>query len=226
MSGMCRFIIASALCSICRSEDFRVRFDVETEGGEQGFFVIKVTESWAPIGAARFKELVEAQFYDNTRFFRVLPGFIVQFGISGDPEVTKNWQYEFIKDDPVTVSNKQGYITFAKMGLPDSRTTQLFINYVNNSGLDSRSFAPFGEVEGDGMDVVRKIHDCGEKPDQKMIQNEGNVYLDKEFPQLSKITMARVLGVNASVDVDRVAEKSTAASITLLLFLAAEHLLA
>jgi len=127
---------------------------------------LKVHGDWAPIGAARFKELVEAEFYHDTRFFRVIPSFMVQFGLSGDPAKNAHWRAKTIKDEPVKMSNKPGYITFAKTGAPNSRTTQLFINYVDNARLDGMGFAPFGEVEGDGMAVVKRIFDCGERPNQ------------------------------------------------------------
>merc|ERR1712039_500829 len=120
-------------------------------------------------------------------------GFMVQFGLSGDPAVSAEWRSKTIKDEPVKKSNKPGYITFAKTGAPNSRTTQLFINYVDNSRLDGMGFAPFGEVEGDGMAVVKKIYNCGEKPNQGQIQAKGNAYLDKSFPELSKIITARVI---------------------------------
>merc|ERR1712167_558145 len=110
--------------------------------------------------------------------FRVIPTFMVQFGISGDPTIS------------VKRSNKPGTVTFAKTGAPNSRTTQIFINYVDNARLDGMGFAPFGEIEGDGMTVAKKIHNCGEKPNQGRIQSEGNKYLDKEFPKLSKVIKA------------------------------------
>ena len=154
---------------------------------------MEVNEEWAPIGAARFKELVEKEFYDDVRFFRVIPGFMAQFGLSGTPSESALWRNKPIKDEPVVESNQKGYITFAKTGAPDSRTTQLFINYVDNARLDGMGFAPFGEVVGKGMDVVRKIYNCGEKPNQGQIQSAGNSYLDKSFPDLSKIVTARVV---------------------------------
>merc|ERR1712183_613655 len=132
-------------------------------------------------------------FYDDTRFFRVLPTFMVQFGINGDPKVSSEWRSKTIKDEKVKESNKPGYVTFAKTGAPNSRTTQLFINYVDNARLDGMGFAPFGEVEGNGMEVVKKIYNCGEKPNQGEIQSKGNKYLDKKFPELSKIVKASVL---------------------------------
>mmetsp|Transcript_9340 Transcript_9340/g.18886 ORF Transcript_9340/g.18886 Transcript_9340/m.18886 type:complete len:200 (+) Transcript_9340:2-601(+) len=176
--------------------DFRVKFEVEVVSGTKEF-TVRVHEDWAPIGAARFKELVEAKFYDDTRFFRVLPNFMVQFGLSGDPAVSSKWRAKTISDEPVKVSNKPGYITFAKTGAPNSRTTQLFINYVDNGRLDGMGFAPFGEVEGDGMSVVKEIYNCGEKPNQGSVQSQGNSYLDKTFPELSKIKSATLLPAGA-----------------------------
>ena len=149
----------------CSRADFTVQFDVITTDGP-GSFQVLVHEDWAPIGANRFRDLVEEKFYDDTRFFRVIPSFMVQFGLSGDPAKSAEWRSLTINDEPVKESNKPGYITFAKTGAPNSRTTQLFINYVDNARLDGMGFAPFGEVVGKGMDVVRKIYNCGEKPNQ------------------------------------------------------------
>mmetsp|Transcript_98052 Transcript_98052/g.282844 ORF Transcript_98052/g.282844 Transcript_98052/m.282844 type:complete len:244 (-) Transcript_98052:71-802(-) len=192
-SKLCAGLLLTRL--FCVGAIFRVQFDVVTTKGP-GSFVIKVDEAWAPNGAARFKELVEAKFYDDTRFYRVIPTFMVQFGINGNPEVSSSWRSKTIKDDPVKKSNVPGYVTFAKTGEPDSRTTQLFINYNDNSRLDGMGFAPFGEVEGNGMEVVRQIYNCGEAPNQGKIQMEGNSYLDND-PQfggkLSKIVSARIL---------------------------------
>merc|ERR1712113_748560 len=170
--------------------DFRVKFDVQTTEGP-GSFVVKVHEDWAPIGAARFRELVESKFYDDVRFFRVIPSFMVQFGLSGDPKLNTEWRAKPINDEPVKQSNKPGYVTFAKTGAPNSRTTQIFINYVDNARLDGMGFAPFGEVEGDGMKVVKKVYNCGESPNQGEIQSKGNAYLDSKFPDLSKVKTAR-----------------------------------
>merc|ERR1719182_710718 len=126
---------------------------------------------------------------------------MVQFGLNDNPDVSSTWRSKTIKDEPVKVSNKPGYITFAKTGAPNSRTTQLFINYVDNGRLDGMGFAPFGEVEGgadgEGMAVVKQIFNCGEKPNQGKIQEEGNKYLDKSFPKLSHIITARVIDTPA-----------------------------
>src|SRR6202165_968178 len=126
---------------------YKVKFDTS-----KGTFVVQVTRAWAPQGADRFYNLVKNGFYDNVRFFRVISGFMVQFGINGTPAVMAAWRNAQIPDDPVTQSNKRGMITFATSG-PNSRTTQVFINFADNSRLDSTGFAPFGQVVS-GMNVV------------------------------------------------------------------------
>ncbi len=158
----------------------------------KGDVVIQVTREWAPQGADRFYNLVRAGFYSDAAFFRVLPGFMAQFGINAHPEVAEVWRDARIPDDPVTRSNTRGMISFATSG-PNSRTTQLFINFGDNSRLDSLGFAPFGEVT-QGMDVVDQIFSgYGETPQQPLIQREGNAYLNREFPMLDKIMSASVL---------------------------------
>merc|ERR1719162_2482025 len=193
ISRIASLILCAALAVPVAGEDFRVKFDVKTEAGA-GSFIIKVTEAWAPIGAAHFKKLVEKSHFDDTRFFRVIPSFMVQFGISGDPKVSDVASKDTINDEKVIESNKPGFITFAKTGAPNSRSTQLFINYSDNARLDGMGFAPFGQVEGTGMDVVKQIHNCGESPAQGQIQSQGNAYLDKSFPKLSKIISAKIIG--------------------------------
>lgn len=193
MARACAAAVCLAAAAAPAAASFRVQFNVSTEDGD-GSFTVRVEEDWAPIGAERFRELIEAEFYDDTRFFRVIPTFMVQFGLNGDPAQNEKWQG--INDeskDTKTESNKPGYVTFAKTGAPNSRTTQIFINYVDNARLDSMGFAPFGMVEGDGMDVVKKIYNCGEKPDQGSIKSQGSAYLSKEFPNLSYVKTARML---------------------------------
>lgn len=158
----------------------------------KGDIVIEVHPDWAPQGAKRFRTLVESDFYDGCRFFRVLPGFMAQFGINGDPEVQKLWRDNNIPDDPRKKSNTRGMVTFAKSSLPNSRSTQVFINYGDNSRLDSDGFAPFGKVI-EGMDVADRINSKhGEKPSQAKIQSEGNAYLNREFPDLDYIETATI----------------------------------
>src|SRR5271155_4841807 len=133
----------------------------------QGDFIVQVTRAWAPIGADRFYNLVRGKFFDGAPFFRVIPGFMAQFGISPDPKVSAAWNNQNLKDEPVKESNKRGFVTFAKTSMPDTRTTQLFINYGDNAAsLDPQGFAPFGEVT-EGMDVVDKFYSgYGGNPDQ------------------------------------------------------------
>jgi cyclophilin family peptidyl-prolyl cis-trans isomerase len=155
-----------------------------------GTVVLETRPSWAPIGAEHFEELVSKLFYDECRFFRVLPNFIVQFGISGSPEVQSQWRKTVLKDDPVLHSNARGTITYAMSG-KDTRTTQLFINKKDNEYLDKEGFAPFGLVL-EGMEYIDQINDeYKEKPGQGKIQNQGNEYLEKEFPNLSYIASIR-----------------------------------
>ena len=131
-------------------------------------------------------------YYDNTRFFRVVPNFMVQFGLSGDPALNSAWRTARIGIDPVKQSNRRGYITFAMAGSPDTRTTQVFINFKDNSFLDGMGFAPFGRITT-GMDIVDKIHSgYGEKPSQGQIQVEGNAYLQKDFPRLDFVKTATI----------------------------------
>lgn len=168
-------------------EKFRVKCDTSC-----GAFVIDVQRKWSPTGVDRFHALVKAGYYDECRFFRVVPDFVVQFGMNGDPKLQKKWDVK-IKDDPVVVSNKKGFVTFAKSSLPDSRTTQLFINCRDNAFLDNMKFAPFGVVS-EGMDVVLKINsEYGQRPQQSRIQAEGNAYLKQDFPKLDYIKKATIL---------------------------------
>lgn len=163
-------------------ETFHLKFECSN-----GNFVIECHKSWAPIGAERFYTLSKEGFYNECRFFRVVPGFVVQWGIAGDPAVMSIWRNANLKDDPVKESNAAGYITFAKTNAPNSRSTQVFINFGNNARLDSMGFAPFGKVV-EGFEVVKAINpEYGERPDQGRIQNEGNAYLNAEFPRMDYI---------------------------------------
>ena len=168
----------------------------ETSGGD---FTVEVHREWSPNGADRFHKLVESGFYDECRFFRVVPGFMVQWGINGDPEIQQNWVNAKIEDDRVTKSNKRGLMTFATSG-KNSRTSQVFINYGDNARLDGLGFSPFGQII-EGMDVVDAINSqYGEQPDQGLIQAKGNEYLNKSFPKLTHIKKATVVKDEAEVD--------------------------
>jgi peptidyl-prolyl cis-trans isomerase A (cyclophilin A) len=168
-------------------DSYKVRFDTT-----KGAFTVEVTRSLAPNGADRFYNLVKAGYFKDIAFFRVVPGFMVQFGIHGDPKLSAAWREANIQDDPVKSSNTRGTITFATAG-PNTRTTQLFINYGNNTFLDGQGFSPFGKVT-EGMDVVDKINsESGEHPNQGAIQMQGNAYLKKEFPNLDYIKSATIV---------------------------------
>jgi peptidyl-prolyl cis-trans isomerase A (cyclophilin A) len=171
---------------------FKAKFDTS-----KGVFVIEVNRDWAPNGADRFYNLVKNGFYDNVRFFRVISGFMVQFGINGDPKVSAPWREARISDDPVKQSNKRGHITFAMAG-PNTRTSQVFINFADNANLDNSGFSPFGRVIS-GMDVVDKLNaeygegaPRGRGPDQGRVQTEGNAYLQRDFGRLDFVKKATI----------------------------------
>ena len=167
-------------------------FKADFELGNGKHFVVEVHRAWAPNGADRFYNMVKSGFFDDTRFFRVVPDFMVQFGIHGDPAVSAPWRAARIPDDPVKESNKRGYVTFATAG-PNTRTTQVFINFKDNSFLDGQGFSPFGRITT-GMDVVDKIYSVDrEKPDQGQIQAQGNAYLEKSFPKLDYVKKATIV---------------------------------
>lgn len=174
-------------------ETFKALFDTT-----KGKFTVEVTRSHAPNGADRFYNLVRSGYFTDVAFFRVIPGFMCQFGIHGDPKVSAAWREARITDDPVKSGNARGAITFATAG-PNTRTSQLFINFANNNGLDSQGFASFGKVV-EGMDVVDKINSeygegapRGRGPSQGRIQAEGNAYLKKDFPNLDYIKSAAIV---------------------------------
>ena len=165
-------------------------YAVEMETSE-GTIVIDVHRDWAPNGADRFYNLVRAGFFTDVAFFRVLDGFMAQAGIHGRPDVARAWQNANIPDDPVVQHNTRGFVTFATAG-PNTRTTQFFINFADNSRLDGQGFSPFGRVRD--MAAVDRIEDrYGEQPSQQRIQTEGNAYLEQEFEGLTYIERARIL---------------------------------
>lgn len=171
---------------------YNVKFDTSA-----GAFTVAVTRAWAPRAADRFYNLVKNGYYNDARFFRVVSNFMVQFGINGDPALNAVWQQARIQDDPVKESNLRGFITFATAG-PNTRTTQVFINFNDNAGLDRQGFAPFGKVSS-GMDVVDKLYSgygegapSGSGPRQDLAQSQGNAYLTKSFPKLDYIKTATI----------------------------------
>jgi peptidyl-prolyl cis-trans isomerase A (cyclophilin A) len=171
---------------------YKVKFETN-----KGNFVIEVHRDWAPKGADRFYDLVKSGFYNDVRFFRVISGFMAQFGISGNPQAMTEWRDKPIQDDPVKQSNKRGMLTFAMAG-PNTRTTQVFINYADNSRLDDMGFSPVGQVVS-GMDVVDKLYSGygegaprGSGPSQGLLQQQGNAYLKKDFPKLDYIKKATI----------------------------------
>lgn len=167
-------------------DSFRVVFETS-----KGRFVVAVYRAWAPLGADRIRQLVETKFYDENRFFRAVPGFVVQFGLNGDPKVNELWDTLKIADDSVRESNLRGTVSFATEG-PNTRSHQIFINLVDNARLDRLGFAPFGRVV-EGMDVVDSLYTgYGESPDQYYIQTIGDSYLTRMFPKLDYVKTARI----------------------------------
>ncbi len=174
--------------SAAAPDSFRVAFVTS-----RGPFTVEVTRALAPRGADRFYQLVTTGYFTDVRFFRVVPGFVAQFGMSGDPKLNDRWQKDTILDDSVRTTNARGTIVFATSG-PNTRANQFFINLVDNGRLDARGFAPFGRVV-EGMAVVDSIYaGYGEAPDQTRIGAEGNAYLTTAFPKLDYIKSATIVG--------------------------------
>jgi len=174
--------------------EFRVKFETTA-----GSFVVHVYRDWAPKGADRFYNLVKIGYFQDIAFYRVIDGFVAQFGIHGDSKINKKWIRNFIDDDPVKESNVPGRISFA-MGGPDTRSTQFFINMIDNKKLDGMGFAPFGEVEGDGLEVLKKLYSgygegppYGRGPNQAIGIAKGNAYFKQSFPKLDYIKSATLL---------------------------------
>jgi peptidyl-prolyl cis-trans isomerase A (cyclophilin A) len=171
---------------------FKVNLDTS-----KGPVVIEVHKDWAPLGAERFYQLVKSGYYDGARFFRVLPGFMAQFGIAADPQTTAKWKEANLQDDPVKQSNTRGMVTFATAG-PNTRTTQMFINTGDNARLDGQGFAPIGKVIS-GQEAVESLFSgygegapSGRGPAQQLIEIQGNAYLEKDFPELDFIKKASI----------------------------------
>ncbi len=173
-------------------ETYTVKFETT-----KGDMLIDVTRAWAPNGADRFYNLVKVGFYDDVAVFRVIGGFMAQLGISNDPKVNTVWRTAKIQDDPVKESNKPGYLTFAMAG-PNTRTTQIFFNFVDNSRLDSMGFAPFGKLRD--LDTLNKLYagygegaPRGRGPHQGLLQSKGGPYLKDKFPMLDYVTKATIV---------------------------------
>jgi len=189
--GFDRALLRASVLKDKAPDTFQVRFATT-----RGDFTVTVHRDWAPMGADRFYNLVKHHFYDNGSFFRVVPGFVVQFGLSAYPPVNAAWRKANLQDDPVTQSNRKGYLTFATAG-PNTRTTQVFISLKDNARLDGMGFAPFGVVDGAGMKVVEMLYDqYGDEagPDQGQIEAQGKPYLDKGWPKLDSIKTATLVG--------------------------------
>ncbi len=194
--GYDRALLRPALLKDKAPETFHIKF-VTTRGD----FTVTVNRAWAPIGADRFYNLVKHHFYDNASFFRVVPGFVVQFGINAYPPVSAAWDNANIQDEPVIQSNKRGYLTYAKTSMPNTRSTQIFINLKDNAGLDRQGFSPFGVVDGQGMKVVDMFYDQYSEssgPEQDQISKLGKAYLDKGWPKLDSIKSATLVGPSAT----------------------------
>lgn len=198
-AGFDRTLLRPAMLAEKAPDTYQVKFSTT-----RGDFIVTVTRAWAPLGADRFYNLVKHHFYENASFFRVIPNFMAQFGISAYPPVSSAWEKATIKDDPVTQSNKRGYVTFATGG-PNTRTTQVFINFKDNSRLDRDGFAPFGKVDDQGMKVVDMLYDVygegapdGNGPEQGKINVLGKPYLDKSFPKLDSIKTATLVGAGGA----------------------------
>jgi peptidyl-prolyl cis-trans isomerase A (cyclophilin A) len=187
-------LLRPALLKDKAPETYQVKFTTS-----KGEFTVSVTRAWAPLGADRFYNLVKHHFYDNASFFRVLPGFVAQFGISGYPPVNAALSKATIQDDPVKESNKKYYLTFATAG-PNTRTTQVFINLADNARLDGMGFSAFGQVT-DGTAVVDSLDSeygegppSGKGPDQSEIEKQGKAYLDKGWPNMDYIKTTTLVG--------------------------------
>lgn len=175
-------------------ETFRVRLTTS-----EGEVILELHREWSPLGVDRFYNLVRGGFFDGVRFFRVVDGFVAQFGIHGDPRIQSRWRTATIRDEPVVEGNTRGRVTYAKGG-PNTRSTQLFVNYADNSPLDPQGFPAIGEVV-EGLDVVDRLYSGygdapprGSGPEQALIQQRGNEYLNAEFPELDYIVTAEIIG--------------------------------
>jgi peptidyl-prolyl cis-trans isomerase A (cyclophilin A) len=204
-----RALLKPALLKAQAPDTYQVKFDTT-----RGEFTITITRAWSPLGADRFYNLVKHHYFDSARFFRVLPNFVVQFGLSANPAVNAAWEKATIKDDPRSQSNKRGTLVFATAG-PNTRTTQLFINLKDNGpSLDSQGFTPFGQVDGNGMNIVEMLYDqYGESAgmDQENITKGGEKYIATKWPKLDTIKSATLIGAAATTPAKPAAKPTGAA---------------
>lgn len=206
-----RALLKPSLLTAKAPDTYQVKF-VTTKGD----FTLTVTRAWAPLGADRFYNLVKHHYFDNARFFRVLPNFVVQFGLSAYPQVSEAWEKATIKDDPHSQSNSAGTLVFATAG-PNTRTTQLFINLKDNLNLDSMGFTPFGAVDGDGMKVVQSLYSqYGEAAgmDQEAITSGGEKYIATKWPNLDTIKSASLIGAAATTPAKPAAKPAAKSTTT------------
>jgi peptidyl-prolyl cis-trans isomerase A (cyclophilin A) len=204
-----RALLRPALLKDKAPETFQVKFETT-----RGDFTVTVNRAWAPVAADRFYNLVKHHYFDSARFFRVVPNFVVQFGISAYPPVTAAWQKATIKDEPVTQKNLRGTLTFAKTDAPNSRTTEIFINLKDNPSLDSQGFAPFGAVDGHGMSVVDTFYgQYGDSAglDQEPMEKQGEKYIAQKWPLLDAIKHALLVGAAAPKPAAKTAAKPATA---------------
>eukprot|EP01080_Neovahlkampfia_damariscottae_P000596 gene596-8101_t len=182
-------VCVALLFAFTLAKEYKVRFQLKT-----GNITLHVNSEWAPNGVERFMKLVKEKYYDDNGFFRVVPNFVVQFGINGDPKISGKYRNARIQDDKVIKSNLRGWVSYAAMPQPHTRTTQLFINLVNNQRLDGMGFAPFAYINEKDMKLVDKIYSgYGQRPNQASIYSLGNSYLKQTFPNLDYLKKARVI---------------------------------
>ena len=200
-----RALLRPALLKDKAPESFQVKFETT-----KGDFTVTLTRAWAPLAVDRFYNLVKHHYFDNARFFRVVPNFVVQFGISAYPPVTAAWQKATIKDEPVNQKNVRGTLTFAKTSEPNSRTTEIFINLKDNPSLDSQGFAPFGAVDSTGMSVVDTFYgQYGDSAglDQEPMEKQGEKYIAQKWPLLDAIKHASLVGAAVTKPAAKTAAK-------------------
>jgi peptidyl-prolyl cis-trans isomerase A (cyclophilin A) len=190
-----RALLKPALLKDKAPDTFQVKFETT-----RGDFTVTVTRAWAPLAADRFYNLVKHHFYDGARFFRVVPNFVVQFGISAYPPVTAAWDKATFPDESRTQNNARGTLVFAKTAMPNSRTVEIFINLKDNASLNSQGFAPFGAVDDKGMNVVEMMYDqYGDSAglDQQAMEKGGETYMAAKWPKLDTIRTAYLIGAAA-----------------------------